>query len=125
MGKGYIARYEHFLLFSSVFKRLVSKGHQKVSLCGNWLNGVLQYFRHITATGRIFHVFPGPHSEVSCEGQSRLIQSGSDPEPKVTSSTLYHHAMQNLKCFQKYDTVFKQLMLLLFSVLSLLCADSV
>ena len=37
MGKGEIARYEQFLLFPSVFKRLVSLGRQKVSLCGNGL----------------------------------------------------------------------------------------
>ena len=36
--KGEIARYEQFLSVShSVFKRLVSKGRQKVSLCGNGL----------------------------------------------------------------------------------------
>ena len=33
--KGEIARYEQFLLSHSVFKRLVSQGHQKVSLGGN------------------------------------------------------------------------------------------
>ena len=41
VGKGEIARYEQFLLFSfshSVFKRLVSQGRQKASLCGNGLN---------------------------------------------------------------------------------------
>ena len=38
VGKGEIACYEQFLLFHSVFKRLVSQGHQKVSLCGNGLN---------------------------------------------------------------------------------------
>ena len=37
VGKGEIARYEQFLLFQSVFKRLVSQGSQKVSLCGNGL----------------------------------------------------------------------------------------
>ena len=37
VGKGEIARYEQFLLFPSVFKRLVSQGRQKVSLCGNGL----------------------------------------------------------------------------------------
>ena len=37
MGKGEIARYEQFLLYHSVFKRVVSQGLQKVSLCGNGL----------------------------------------------------------------------------------------
>ena len=37
VGKGEIARYEQCLLFPSVFKRLVSQGRQKVSLCGNGL----------------------------------------------------------------------------------------
>ena len=37
VGKGEIARYEQFLLSHSVFKRLVSQGHQKVSLSGNGL----------------------------------------------------------------------------------------
>ena len=38
MGKGETAHYEQFLLFHSVFKRLVSQGRQKVSLCGKELN---------------------------------------------------------------------------------------
>ena len=38
VGKGEIARYEQFLFSHSVFKRLVSHGSQKVSLCGNGLN---------------------------------------------------------------------------------------
>ena len=38
VGKGEIACYKQFLLFSSVFKRLVSPRRQKVSLCGNGLN---------------------------------------------------------------------------------------
>ena len=37
VGKGEIARYEQFLLFHSVFKRLVSQRRQKVLLCGNGL----------------------------------------------------------------------------------------
>ena len=37
VGKGEIARDEQFLLFHSVFKRLVSQRRQKVSLCGNGL----------------------------------------------------------------------------------------
>ena len=37
VGKGEIASYKQFLLFPRVFKRLVSLGHQKVSLCGNGL----------------------------------------------------------------------------------------
>ena len=37
VGKGEIARYEQFLLSHSVFKRLVSQGRQKVTLCGNGL----------------------------------------------------------------------------------------
>ena len=37
VGKGEIARYEQFLLFSQCFQRLISQGHQKVSLCGNEL----------------------------------------------------------------------------------------
>ena len=38
VGKGEIACYEQFLLFpQSFFKRLVSQGRQKVSLCGNGL----------------------------------------------------------------------------------------
>ena len=39
MGKWEIAHYEQFPLFRSVFKRLVSQGRQKVSLCGNGLKG--------------------------------------------------------------------------------------
>ena len=35
--KGEIARNEQFLLFPQCFKRLVSKGRQKGSLCGNGL----------------------------------------------------------------------------------------
>ena len=38
VGKGEIARYEQFLLLTSVFKRLVSQGRQKASLCGNGIN---------------------------------------------------------------------------------------
>ena len=38
VGKGEIARYEHFSFSNSVFKRFVSQGHQEVSLCGNGLN---------------------------------------------------------------------------------------
>ena len=38
VGKGEIARYENFSFSHSVFKRLVSQGLQKVSLCGNGLN---------------------------------------------------------------------------------------
>ena len=37
VGKGEIARCEQISVFSSVFKRLVSQGHQKVSLGGNGL----------------------------------------------------------------------------------------
>ena len=37
MGKGEIARYEQFSFSHSVFKRLVSQGRQKVSLCWNGL----------------------------------------------------------------------------------------
>ena len=37
VGKGEIGRPEQFLLFFSVFKRFVSQGCQKVSLCGNGL----------------------------------------------------------------------------------------
>ena len=37
VGKGEIAHYEQFLPFPSVFKRLVSQGFQKVSLCGDGL----------------------------------------------------------------------------------------
>ena len=37
VGKGDIARYEQFLLFPQRFKRFVSQGRQKVSLCGNGL----------------------------------------------------------------------------------------
>ena len=33
VGKGEIARYKQFLLFPHVFKRLISQGGQKVSLC--------------------------------------------------------------------------------------------
>ena len=48
VGKEEIARYEQFLLFHRVFKRLVSQGRQKVSMCGNGLkwNFVLQYFQY-------------------------------------------------------------------------------
>ena len=38
VGKGEIARYEQFLLLTSVFKRFVSQGLQKASLCGNGIN---------------------------------------------------------------------------------------
>ena len=38
VGKREIAHYEQFLFSHSVFKRLVSQGRQKVSLCGNGLN---------------------------------------------------------------------------------------
>ena len=41
VGKGEIACFKQFLLFHSVFKRLVSQGHQKVSLCGNGLRGFI------------------------------------------------------------------------------------
>ena len=37
VGKGEIALYEQFSFSHSVFKRFVSQGHQKVSLCGNGL----------------------------------------------------------------------------------------
>ena len=37
VGKGEIAHYKQFLLFPQCFKRLVSQGRQKVSLCGNGL----------------------------------------------------------------------------------------
>ena len=37
MGKGEIARFEHFSFSHSVFKRLVFQGRQKVLLCGNGL----------------------------------------------------------------------------------------
>ena len=37
MGKGEIARYEEFSFSHIVFKRLVSQGPQKASLCGNGL----------------------------------------------------------------------------------------
>ena len=35
VGKGEIARYAEFHLFPQCFQRVVSPGHQKVSLCGN------------------------------------------------------------------------------------------
>ena len=35
VGKGEIACYDNFSFYHSVFKRLVSQGRQKVSLCGN------------------------------------------------------------------------------------------
>ena len=38
VGNGEIASYEQFLLSHSVFKRLVSQGRQKESLCENGLN---------------------------------------------------------------------------------------
>ena len=43
MGKGEIARYEQFLLFPQCFKRLVSQGRQKASLCGNGLKGIVYF----------------------------------------------------------------------------------
>ena len=52
MGKGEIARYEQFSFTHSIFKRLVSQGRQKVSLCGNGLTwttlkfGCLQRDKH-------------------------------------------------------------------------------
>ena len=57
MGKGEIARYEQLLITSnfsfshSVFKRLVSQGGQKVSLCGNGLRpGIVILFIFIQVT---------------------------------------------------------------------------
>ena len=41
VGKGEIARYEQFLLFPQCFQKACSQGCQKVSLCGNGLNGCL------------------------------------------------------------------------------------
>ena len=64
-GKGEIAGYENtvgkekllvmsnFSVSHSVFKRLVSKGRQKVSLCGNWLNDRLMY-RNLVLTKNSF-----------------------------------------------------------------------
>ena len=40
VGKGEIARYEQFFFTHSVFKRPVSHGRQKVSLCGNGLRNI-------------------------------------------------------------------------------------
>ena len=40
VGKVEIAHYEQFLLSYSVFERLVSQGHQKVSLCRNGLKAL-------------------------------------------------------------------------------------
>ena len=37
VGKGEIARYEQFLLFSQCFQKAFSQGRQKVSLCENGL----------------------------------------------------------------------------------------
>ena len=45
VGNGEIACYKQFLHSHSVFKRLVSQGRQKVSLCGNGLNSFS--FTHI------------------------------------------------------------------------------
>ena len=41
VGQGEIARYEQFSFSHSVFKRLVTQGRQKVSLCGNGLRQLL------------------------------------------------------------------------------------
>ena len=45
VGKGEIACTINFS-FSHIFKRLLSQTRQKVSLCGNELNGVLHFFPH-------------------------------------------------------------------------------
>ena len=52
LGKEEIA---HFPIVFCVFKRLVSQGHQKVSLCGNGLNHtgtahIFMYFLAFTST---------------------------------------------------------------------------
>ena len=44
-GKREIDPYEQFLFSHSVFKRLVSQGRQKVSLCGNGLMTFLVVFQ--------------------------------------------------------------------------------
>ena len=46
-GKGEIARYEQFLFFSSVFKRLISHGRKKVSLCLNGLKNIQRIVSHL------------------------------------------------------------------------------
>ena len=46
VGKGEIARYKKFLLCLPCFQRLVSQGHQKLSLCGNVLNFLIIYTFH-------------------------------------------------------------------------------
>ena len=40
VGKGEIARYEQFLLFTQCFQKACFPGCQKVLLCGNGLNGI-------------------------------------------------------------------------------------
>ena len=67
VGKGEIARYEQFLLSPSVFKRLVSQGRQKVSLCGNGLKVTLDiknlfhrvencFYGYIESNNKIFRL---------------------------------------------------------------------
>ena len=57
VGKGEIAHYKQFLFSHSVFKRLVSQGCQKVSLCGKglkldkMLEFVLDGFENIRGKG--------------------------------------------------------------------------
>ena len=46
MGKGEIARYEHFLLFPRCFQKACFQGRQKVLLCGNGLNSKKTCFPH-------------------------------------------------------------------------------
>ena len=51
VGKGEIACYEQFLLFPQCFYRLVSQGHQNVSLCGNGLKQTLSTQLSLTFCG--------------------------------------------------------------------------
>ena len=77
VGKGEIARYEHFLLFPQCFQRLVSQGHHKVSLCGNGLKNNDQFihcsnvFTCISIFSAIFHTIFFPPSCLQQLGLSR------------------------------------------------------
>ena len=85
MGKRKIARHEQFLLSPSVFKKLVSQGCQKVSLCGNGLISDLKsYFSNWTLlytcqtpwvcwhSSRKCLGVVGSHSELICRSRVQI-----------------------------------------------------
>ena len=57
VGKGEIARYEQFLLFPQGFQKAVSRGRQKVTLCGNGLREPSAIFiKFETVIGKLFQL---------------------------------------------------------------------